>query len=62
MLLGAEPSDARRRTLVDAAEQARSINWVVPFETPAEQVRAGKTRVSKSRVSRMAQACEYGPK
>jgi hypothetical protein len=32
MLLGADPSDARRRTLVDVAEQARPIDLLVPFE------------------------------
>ena len=29
---------------------------------PALQVRAGNTRSSRSSVSRIAQACEYGPK
>ncbi len=30
--------------------------------TPAEQVRTGNTRSIRSTVSRMAQACAYGPK
>ena len=30
--------------------------------TPGEQVRTGNTRSSRSTVSRIAQACEYGPK
>ena len=50
------------RALVDIAEQAGPPHLVVPFEDAVEQVRAGNTRVSWSRVSRMAQACEYGPK
>ncbi len=32
------------------------------LKTPALQVRAGKTRSSRSSVSRIAHACEYGPK
>ena len=32
------------------------------LKTPAEQVRTGKTRSSRSTVSRMAQAWPYGPK
>ena len=32
------------------------------LNTPAEQVRTGKTRSSRSTVSRIAQACAYGPK
>ena len=32
------------------------------LKTPVEQVRTGKTRSSRSTVSRMAQACPYGPK
>ena len=31
-------------------------------KTPAEQERIGKTLSSRSTVSRIAQACEYGPK
>src|SRR3984893_6534050 len=32
MLLGADPSDTRRRALVDVAKQARSVDLLVPFE------------------------------
>ena len=32
VLLGADPTDARRRALVDVAEQARPVNLVVPLE------------------------------
>ena len=39
------------------SRQGRSI-CLCRLKTPAEQVRAGNTRVSRSSVSRMAQACE----
>ncbi|CAM5493379.1 hypothetical protein SGRIM128S_02208 [Streptomyces griseomycini] len=32
------------------------------LNTPAEQVRTGKTRSIRSTVSRIAHACAYGPK
>ena len=36
--------------------------WWARLNTPAEQVRTGNTRSSRSTVSRMAHACAYGPK
>ena len=41
MLLGADPSDARRRALVDVAEQARPLDLTVPLEHSG---RAGPSR------------------
>src|ERR1700744_4328001 len=41
MLLGADPADARRRTLVDVAEQARTVDLLVPLE------RSGRTGPSR---------------
>ena len=35
VLLGADPADARRRALVDIAEQARPVDLVVPLEHSA---------------------------
>ncbi len=43
------------------SRQGRPI-WWERLNTPAEQVRTGKTRSSRSTVSRIAQACAYGPK
>ncbi len=43
------------------SRQGRPI-WPDRLNTPAEQVRTGNTRSRVSTVSRMAQACEYGPK
>ena len=62
VLLGADPADARRRALADVAEQAGPADLPGPLEHPGEQVRTGNTRSSRSTVSRIAQAWEYGPK
>ena len=62
VLLDRHPADAGRRTLVDVAEKARPADLLGPLVDALLQVRAGKTRSSRSSVSRMAQAWEYGPK
>ena len=62
VLVGVDPAHARRRALVDVAEQARAgPTWPARLKTPLLQVRTGKTRSSRSTVSRIAQACAYGP-
>ena len=62
VLVGADPADARRGALADVAEQARPADLAGPLEDAALQVRTGKTRSSRSSVSRIAQAWAYGPK
>jgi hypothetical protein len=59
VLLGVDPADARRGALVDVAEQARAPDRL---NTPLLQDLIGKTLSSRSTVSRIAQAWEYGPK
>ncbi len=57
VVVGLDPTDARRAALVDVAEQARPPDLLAARrKTPSRQVRIGKTRTSWSRVSRMAQA------
>ena len=58
VLGGTDPADARRRALADVAQQAGRPIWPDRLNTPAEQVRTGKTRSSVSTVSLIAQACE----
>ncbi len=55
--------DARRRALADVAEQARPADLRTDrLKTPLLHERIGNTRSSRSTVSRIAQAWQYGPK
>lgn len=58
MLLGVtRPTQGAEHLSMYPSRQGRPI-CPARLKTPAEQVRTGKTRSSRSTVSRMAQACE----